>query len=63
MSAGRLSGSRDAILMGDLCDVCKPDDEFEMTGVYSNKYDSSLNTTNGSPSLPRYVSLVTSVAM
>merc|ERR1719145_37954 len=47
--AGRLPRSKDAILTGDLCDVCKPGDEIELTGVYSNSYDSSLNTKNGFP--------------
>merc|ERR1712142_445610 len=28
---------------------CKPGDEIELTGVYSNSYDSSLNTKNGFP--------------
>merc|ERR1719158_476173 len=49
VSAGRLPRSKDAILMGDLCDICKPGDEIELTGVYSNSYDSSLNTKNGFP--------------
>jgi len=49
VSAGRLPRSKDAILMGDLCDTCKPGDEIELTGVYSNSYDSSLNTKNGFP--------------
>ena len=35
--------------MGDLCNICKPGDEIELTGVYSNSYDSSLNTKNGFP--------------
>merc|ERR1719507_1745866 len=47
--AGRLPRSKDAILTGDLCDICKPGDEIERTGVYSNSDDSSLNTKNGFP--------------
>ena len=42
--AGRLPRSKDAILLGDLCDACKPGDDIDMTGVYSNNYDGSLNT-------------------
>merc|ERR1719245_1549233 len=49
VSAGRLPRSKDAILTGDLCDICKPGDEIELTGVYSNSYDQSLNTKNGFP--------------
>ena len=30
--AGRLPRSKDAILLGDLCDTCKPGDEIELTG-------------------------------
>ena len=49
MRAGRLPRSKDVILTGDLCDICKPGDEIELTGVYSNSYDSSLNVSNGFP--------------
>ncbi|CAN8001131.1 unnamed protein product, partial [Ixodes hexagonus] len=49
VSAGRLPRSKDAILLGDLCDSCKPGDEIELTGVYTNNYDGSLNTVNGFP--------------
>merc|ERR1719471_2341385 len=49
VKAGRLPRSKDAILTGDLCDICKPGDEIDLTGVYSNSYDSSLNTKNGFP--------------
>merc|ERR1719507_667835 len=49
VSAGRLPRSKDAILMGDLCDVCKPGDEIELTGVYTHNYESSLNTKHGFP--------------
>ena len=41
--------SKDAILLGDLCDTCRPGDEIELTGVYSNNYESSLNTKHGFP--------------
>lgn len=49
VAAGRLPRSKDAILLGDLCDMCKPGDEIELTGVYSNNYDGSLNISNGFP--------------
>ena len=41
--------SKDSILLGDLCDTCKPGDEIELTGVYTNNYDGSLNTAQGFP--------------
>merc|ERR1711962_508777 len=49
VTAGRLPRSKDAILLGDLCDSCRPGDEIELTGVYTNNYDGSLNTNNGFP--------------
>lgn len=47
--AGRLPRAKDAILLGDLCDSCKPGDEIELTGIYTNNYDGSLNTAQGFP--------------
>ena len=47
--AGRLPRYKDAILLGDLCDMCRPGDEIELTGVYTNNYDGSLNTAQGFP--------------
>ncbi|KAH9506430.1 MCM DNA helicase complex subunit [Dermatophagoides farinae] len=49
VSAGRIPRSKDVILLGDLCDSCRPGDEVEVTGVYSNSYDGSLNIANGFP--------------
>lgn len=49
VAAGRLPRAKDAILLGDLCDSCRPGDEIELTGVYSNNYSSSLNTKHGFP--------------
>ncbi|XP_038068588.1 DNA replication licensing factor mcm2-like [Patiria miniata] len=49
VAAGRLPRSKDAILLADLVDSAKPGDEIELTGVYHNNYDGSLNTANGFP--------------
>ena len=47
--AGRLPRHREVILLWDLIDSAKPGEEVEITGIYRNNYDASLNSKNGFP--------------
>lgn len=47
--AGRLPRHREVVLLWDLIDVAKPGEEVEVTGIYRNNFDASLNTKNGFP--------------
>ncbi|KAG7810749.1 hypothetical protein KL921_002377 [Ogataea angusta] len=47
--AGRLPRHKEVILLWDLVDVAKPGEEIEVTGIYKNSYDGTLNAKNGFP--------------
>ncbi|KEI42805.1 uncharacterized protein L969DRAFT_57704 [Mixia osmundae IAM 14324] len=47
--AGRLPRHREVILLWDLIDSAKPGEEIEVTGIYRNNFDISLNIKNGFP--------------
>ena len=44
MSAGRIPCSKEVIVLNDLVDLAKPGDEIDVTGVYTNNFEASLNT-------------------
>lgn len=46
---GRLPRQKEVILQDDLVDTIKPGDEVEVTGIYRNNFDHSLNTKHGFP--------------
>lgn len=47
--AGRLPRHREVILLWDLIDSARPGEEIEVTGIYRNNFDASLNSKNGFP--------------
>ncbi|PBK74444.1 MCM-domain-containing protein [Armillaria solidipes] len=47
--AGRLPRHREIVLLWDLIDSAKPGEEIEVTGIYRNNFDASLNSRNGFP--------------
>ncbi|KZV66830.1 MCM-domain-containing protein [Peniophora sp. CONT] len=46
---GRLPRHREVVLVWDLIDTAKPGEEIEVTGIYRNNFDASLNSKNGFP--------------
>ncbi|KAI9104717.1 MCM2/3/5 family-domain-containing protein [Phlyctochytrium arcticum] len=47
--AGRLPRHKDVICLWDLVDYARPGEEVEITGIYRNNFDISLNLRNGFP--------------
>ncbi|XRB03866.1 DNA replication licensing factor MCM8 subunit [Pycnococcus provasolii] len=46
---GRLPRTKEVTLVHDLIDNCRPGEEIELTGIYTNAFDASLNTKLGFP--------------
>lgn len=49
VQAGRLPRHREVVLLHDLIDCARPGEEIQVTGVYTNTYDATLNVKNGFP--------------
>jgi len=47
--AGRLPRTKEVVLLNDLIDTARPGEEVEVTGVYQNTYDASVQYANGFP--------------
>jgi len=47
--AGRIPRSREVILQNDLCDSVRPGEQIAVTGIYTNRFEASLNAENGFP--------------
>ncbi|KAJ3033682.1 MCM DNA helicase complex subunit [Rhizophlyctis rosea] len=47
--AGRLPRHKEVICLWDMVDYARPGEEIEITGIYRNNFDISLNTRNGFP--------------
>ncbi|KAJ1566043.1 MCM DNA helicase complex subunit [Nowakowskiella sp. JEL0078] len=47
--AGRLPRHKEVILLWDLVDSVRPGEEIEITGIFRNNFDMSLNMKNGFP--------------
>ena len=53
---GRVPRQKEVFLMHDLIDVARPGEEIEVTGVYEQKYDSSLTLKSGFPVFNTFLS-------
>jgi DNA replication licensing factor MCM2 len=43
------------IMLHDMIDVARPGEEVDITGVYTNNFEASLNTRNGFPVFSTHV--------
>mmetsp|Transcript_15174 Transcript_15174/g.45748 ORF Transcript_15174/g.45748 Transcript_15174/m.45748 type:complete len:886 (-) Transcript_15174:420-3077(-) len=55
VQAGRLPRHREVILLHDLIDCARPGEEIQVTGVYMNTFDATLNVKQGFPVFSTHV--------
>lgn len=55
VQAGRLPRHREVILLHDLIDCARPGEEIQVTGVYINSFDATLNVKQGFPVFSTHV--------
>ena len=53
---GRVPRQKEVFLMHDLVDIARPGEEIEVTGVFEQKYDSSLTLKSGFPVFATFLS-------
>ena len=46
---GRVPRQKDVIVLADLIDTARPGDEVEITGIYTHKFDYTMNVNHGFP--------------
>jgi DNA replication licensing factor MCM2 len=49
VQAGRVPRQKEVVLLGDNIDIARPGDEVEVTGIYTSKFEYSLNIKHGFP--------------
>jgi len=47
--AGRIPRSREVILQNDLCDSVRPGEQINVCGIYTHRFETSLNAANNFP--------------
>ena len=52
---GRVPRQKEVFILNDLVDTARPGDEVEITGIFKNKYDVTLNEKHGFPVFTTYI--------
>lgn len=55
VDAGRIPRTKEVVLIGDNVDILKPGEEAQITGIYTSRYECSLNVKQGYPVFSTYI--------